>query len=165
MQKVTKLKRKRKNDWSPQKVAEYSSIINAQHNNFMLEAKVILPLSVAGIGLLVGVSNNFSFLSLPQLIAFICSVFGFFMTILFIFGIYGCKFDIFDIDKQLITNNSNSKDILIKKNKAYKRHSWFSAWIAGFFMFAILCTAVFGGISIFEKYNITKIKNEIKNKV
>jgi large-conductance mechanosensitive channel len=160
-----KLKRRREIDWSPQKVAKYSSIINAQQSNFMTGTKVLLPLSAGGIGLLVGVSNSFSFSSIYQIIAFACSILGFSMTILFIIGIYGCKFDLLDIKEQLfINNNTEQKDTLIKKkDKRNKEHSYFSAWIASAFMFAIISMAIFSGISIYEKYNSTKEKNNMKS--
>jgi hypothetical protein len=150
---VTKLKRIRKNDWSPQRVAEYSSIINTRRNNFMAMPKVLLSLSAGGIGLLIGVSNSFSFSSIWQMLAFSGGILGFLMTIFFIFGMYGCKYDIFDAEKELIIRGTEPKDLLTKKDKVYKKHKWFSGWIAGLFMFAVLSTAVFGVISIYEKYD------------
>ena len=160
--KITKLKRSKKNDWSPQKVAEYSSIIDAQHVNFMIGPKILLPLSVACIGLLVGISNNFSFSSLFQCIAFICSILAFFMTILFIIGIYGYKFDIVNIKEKLL-KSKEPKDILLeKKNKADAKHAWLAACIATSFMVGILSLVVFGGISIYEKYNFKKSITTIK---
>jgi tetratricopeptide (TPR) repeat protein len=86
----------------------------------MTGSKILLPLSAGGIGLMVGISNSFAFSSTNQVIAFACSIFGFAMTILFIIGIYGCKFNILNTEEQLLINNT--KDVTdIKLASAYNQ--------------------------------------------
>lgn len=153
--KITKLKRSRKSDWSPQKVAEYSLIITAQHTNSLSALKILFSLSVGGIGLLVSISNFLSFSSAIQIFFFGCSIILFAITIFYIIGIYGCKFDFLNVSKEkLFIKSTEEENILVKKEgKAKKYHKRYVFICALAFVFAIMSMAIFSGISIYEKYN------------
>jgi hypothetical protein len=161
--KAIRIKRRRQADWSPQKIAQYSLVLTAQHENSMSGLKILLSLSAGGIGLLVGLSNFLSFLSIGQMFFWGCSIFLFFLAILFIMKVHRCKFDFLDMSKrQLLSNDIEQKNILnAKKNEIKKNHRYYALCIALSFVFAVASMAIFGGITIYEKNN-SKRDNKIK---
>jgi len=159
LRKVTRLKQRKKKEWSAKKVAYFSTLRNAWHTNHQSSAKALLSVSAAGIGLLIGLSNVLSFSLNIQFYSFIFSVLFFGTTIILCITNwkYNAKCIAARVDmlnnrparnKEQILNLKEAKEAEDDLKKFLNRLDRFTII---FFASAIVFTLIVAGCSISEK--------------
>jgi hypothetical protein len=139
------------NSWSPQKIAYYTSLRNAWNDNNLSAGKSLLSLAAGGIGVLVAVSNFFSFCSIWQIVFWGISVLLFLITVFLIFVLLGCNGKYLDlVIKKCITTDAVLEYKVEISNKIL---GIYRKLIFILFILAIINAIAFSAISISKKYN------------
>ena len=164
LRKVTRLKQRKKKEWSAKKVAYFSTLRNAWHTNHQSSAKALLSVSAAGIGLLIGLSSVLSFSSNIQFYSFIFSVLFFGTTI--ILCISNWKYNAKCINARVIMLNNRparNKNQILKLEEAKKAEDKFKKFLNRldrftiiFFASAIVFALIVAGCSISERLTYNK---------
>lgn len=155
------IKKRKSKEWSPQKVAYYSSLREAWHNNIQAGIKSILTLSSAGIGLLVGLSNFLTFSSFLQILFFCLGIICFGITIIITFFRWGRNADFLDILIKKCIAKKDKEEFVKKEKKLERSMNCYDKITSWSFALAIIFTIIFAGISIMSNYE--KSRNVIDN--
>jgi hypothetical protein len=145
-------------DWSPQKVAYYSSLRAAYHNNAHTETKSILTLCTAGIGLLITLCNVLPVISKTQFALIILDAVLFLITIIMSLRVFYYNAAYLDaLIRKCNSSSTKAREKIMKEIIAYeKKLEKYDRLMPISFISAVIVTLVFSTVTIYEKCDASK---------
>ena len=140
-----------KKNWSPQRVAYYASLRSSYHENNKCSTLAMLNLSTAGIGVMITISNFFTFISLYHAVFFALSCLFFLITIILTIHTFNSNTDYINI---LINDCISEEEDKFKCDMCRMKKSLGRLdKVSGFtFSISIVLAITFSFISIYTKY-------------
>lgn len=150
--KAIRLKRRKQTDWSPQKVAEYSYVLNAMETKEAIFFKSIFSVSVSAIGFLIILSSFKTSKEFSHFLAYVSSL-SFVIAIGLILMIWLVRSNYFEMQLNYFkTKVFTKRDALaIGKITFNNFHGFFKGVVTLFFMVGILCAVSFASDLMIDK--------------